>query len=125
VANLEGDGKADFAAYQHSLELRQKSRRDISPRTGWTYMYAGVAYADCKDWEQAVTNANTGLEILERLLGRNSPQYFWAEPLFANVLANNGMRDEASRIHKKVEQSLNALLHEPCAGCTMSVAGLR
>jgi|HubBroStandDraft_2_1064218.scaffolds.fasta_scaffold225216_2 tetratricopeptide (TPR) repeat protein len=125
IANIEGDGKAELAAYQRSLELRQKSQGDNYPMTGWAYLYVGVAYADCRDWEQAMKNANTGLEILGRLLGRSSPQYFGAESLFAKVLDKKGLHDEASRIQKNAQQSMSTLLHEQCVGCTVSVASLR
>jgi len=124
-ANVEGDGKSELAAYQHSLELRQNRQGENSPLTGQAYLYVGIAYADCKEGEQAVAKMRQGLEILDRVVGHDTPPYLAGEILLAKVLDQEGMRDEASQVRKRAMWAARELFHADCAACTVSVASLR
>jgi tetratricopeptide (TPR) repeat protein len=124
-ANVEGDGKSELAAYQHSLELRQNRQREDSPTTGQAYLYVGIAYADCREWGQAVAKMRQGLEILDRVVGHDTPPYLAGEVLLAKVLDQEGMRDEASQVRKRAMWAARELFRGDCAGCTFSVASLR
>jgi tetratricopeptide (TPR) repeat protein len=125
MANVKGDGPSELAAYQHSLELRQRARGEDSPMTAWAYLYLGLAYADCKESEQALASSRKGLEILDRVVGHNTPPYLAGEMILAQVLDREGMRDEALQVRKKAQWSANELFHGQCLGCTVSVASLR
>ena len=91
----------------------------------WAYLYLGVAYADCREREQALASVHKGLQILERVVGHNTPPYLTGEMLLAKVLDREGMRDEAQEIRKQAQWSAKELLHGECADCTVSVASLR
>jgi tetratricopeptide (TPR) repeat protein len=125
MANVEGDGASELAAYQRSLELWRESHGEESPMAAWAYLYLGVAYADCREREQALASVHKGLQILERVVGHNTPPYLTGEMLLAKVLDREGMRDEAQEIRKQAQWSAKELLHGECADCTVSVASLR
>jgi tetratricopeptide (TPR) repeat protein len=125
MANLEGDGATELAAYQRSLELRLMSHGEESPMTAWSYLYLGMAYADCKERKPALANMYKGLQILDRIGAHNTPPYLAGEMLLAKVLDKGGMRDEALQVRKKAEWSAKELFHGECADCTVSVASLR
>jgi tetratricopeptide (TPR) repeat protein len=125
MANVEGDGASELAAYQRSLEFRLKNHGEESPMAAWTYLYLGIAYADCKEREQALANMHKGLQILDRMVGHNTPPYLAGEMLLAKVLDQEGMRNEAQQVRKKAEWSAKELFHGECADCTISVASLR
>jgi tetratricopeptide (TPR) repeat protein len=122
LAKIQGDKQSELAAYLHSLEIRKHGSGDL-PLTGWAYLYVGGAYADRKEWEQALTNVRAGLEILARTVGHENPQYITGQALYAKVLEKNGMHDEASRLKKQVERRMNDLYSAQCVGCTLSAAG--
>jgi tetratricopeptide (TPR) repeat protein len=125
MANVEGNRESELAAYQRSLELRLESNGEESPLTAWAYLYLGIAYADCQEREQALTSMHKGLQILDRVVGHNTPPYLTGEMLLAKVLDHEGMRDEALQVRRKAEWSAKELFHGECAGCTVSVASLR
>jgi tetratricopeptide (TPR) repeat protein len=125
IANVTGDIKAELAAYLHSMELRRHGQPGDCPPMGWAYLFLGNAYADNKEWDQALTNMRQGLDILTRAIGRGNPQYFAGEALLAKVLDRKGMHDEASHLRKHAENSMKELHRDECSGCTVSVAGLR
>jgi tetratricopeptide (TPR) repeat protein len=124
-ANVEGDGASELAAYQRSLELWQQNHGEESPMAAWAYLYLGVAYADCKERERALASVHKGLQILDRVVGHNTPPYLTGEMLLAKVLDQEGMRDEALQVRKQAQWSAKELFHGECADCTVSVASLR
>ena len=91
----------------------------------WAYLYLGVAYADCKERERALASVHKGLQILDRVVGHNTPPYLTGEMLLAKVLDHEGMRDEALQVRKQAQWSAKELFHGECADCTVSVASLR
>ena len=125
MANVKGDDASELAAYQRSLELWLKSHGEESPMTAWAYLYVGIAYADCKEREEALASMHKGLQILDRVVGHNTPPYLAGEMFLAKVLDQEGMRDEALQGRKKAEWSAKELFHGECADCTVSVASLR
>lgn len=125
LANMEGDSKTELVAYQRSLELRKHGHSEDSPLTGWNYLFVGNAYADNKDCAQAMTNIREGIQILDRTLGQQNPQYLSAETFYAKVLDKCGKHEEATTLKLQAKQGMTDLLKQQCVTCTVSVASLR
>ncbi len=125
LANMEGNSKSELAAYLRSLVLRKYGQGEDFPLTGWNYLFVGNAYADNKECAQAMTNLRQGIQILDRTVGQQNPQYLGGEIFYAKVMDRCGMHDEAMHLRLQAHQALTYLYREQCLNCTVSVASLR
>ncbi|WP_263354606.1 tetratricopeptide repeat protein [Acidicapsa acidisoli] len=124
LASMEGNSKTELAAYQHSLELRKHHGED-APLTGWSYLFVGNAYANNKECPQAMTNIRQGIQILNRTVGQQNPQYLAGEIYYSKILDRCGMHEEATHLQVQARQSMTDLFQQQCVKCTVSVASLR
>jgi tetratricopeptide (TPR) repeat protein len=124
LASMEGNSKAELAAYQHSLELRKHHGED-APLTGWNYLFVGNAYANSKECQQAMTNIRQGIQILDRTVGQQNPQYLAGEIYYSKILDRCGMHEEATHLQVQAKQGMTDLFRQQCVNCTVSVASLR
>ncbi|MBV9342621.1 MAG: tetratricopeptide repeat protein [Acidobacteria bacterium] len=125
LAITEHDARDAVAAYQHALELVERSRGEQHWLAGWEHMLLGKAYAESKDFKSALRNMQTGLTILDHGLGQNNPKYFVAELAYSRVLDQFGLHTEAARMRAAAEQASKSYHGSQCAGCTIDVAAFR
>jgi hypothetical protein len=88
-------------------------------------MTLGKAYADNKEFHEALTNMRDALVILERTVGPGYVQFLTGKFLYSQVLDRSGSHDEASRLSAEVRESVANLYRGQCLDCTVSVASLR
>jgi tetratricopeptide (TPR) repeat protein len=125
IAELDGDPHRAISDYQHALELWQQSREDQQPRTAWLYVLLGTAYLQAGDIANARESTTRGLALLEASSGRQTPRYFAAEIAYSKVLDASGAHDEASRLLKEAQASLNTGTDRQRAQSSISVSALR
>ena len=107
IAELDGDPRTAISDYEHSLDLWQQTHKDQQQRTAWLYVLLGGAYLQAGDIANARDAASRGLTMLEASSGRQTPRYFLAEVTYSKVLDASGAHDEASRLRKEAQASLN------------------
>jgi tetratricopeptide (TPR) repeat protein len=121
----EHHAAAAVAAYQHALELVERSRGEQHWLAGWEHMLLGKAYAESGDFRSALAHMQTGLTILDHALGEKSPKYFVAELAYSQVLDQVGSHAEAAQMRAAAEKADKGYYGSRCAGCTITVAGFR
>jgi tetratricopeptide (TPR) repeat protein len=125
LADAEHHAPAAVAAYQHALELMERSRGEQHWLTGWEHMLLGKAYAESGDFGSALASMRTGLTILDHALGQKNPKYWAAELAYSGVLDQFGLRAEAAQMRVAAEKASKDYYGGRCAGCTINVAGFR
>lgn len=125
IAELDGDPHTAVSDYRHALELWSQSREDQQPKTAWLYVLLGTAYLQAGDVANARETTSRGLTLLEASSGRETPRYFAAEVAYSKVLDASGAHDEASRLRKEAQASLNTGTDRQRAQSQISVAALR
>ena len=125
LAIAEHHGSAAIAAYQHALELVERSRGEQHWLAGWEHMLLGKAYAESGDFGNALANMKTGLTILDHALGQKNPKYFTAELAYSRVLDQFGLHAEAAQMRAAAEKAGRDYYGSQCAGCTTNVAAFR
>jgi len=121
----ERNASAAVAAYQHALELVERSRGGQHWLAGWDHMLLGKAYAESGDFRSASANMQTGLEILDHALGQKNPKYFAAQFAYSQVLDQFGLHSEAAQMRAASEKASKDYYGAQCAGCTINVAAFR
>jgi len=116
---------AAVAAYQHALELVERSRGEQHWLAGWERMLLGKAYAESGDFRSALANMKTGLTILDHALGQKNPKYFAAELAYSRLLDQSGLHVEAAQMRAAAEKASKDYYGSQCAGCTTNVAAFR
>jgi tetratricopeptide (TPR) repeat protein len=125
LANAEHHATAAVAAFQHALELVERSRGEQHWLAGWEHMLLGKAYAESGDFRSALANMQTGLTILDHALGQKNPKYFTAELAYSRVLDQFGSHAEAAQMRAAAEKASKDYYRGQCAGCKINVAGFR
>jgi len=125
LADAEHHASAAVAAYQHALELVERSRGEQHWLVGWEHMLLGKAYAESGDFRSALANMQTGLTILDHALGQKNPKYFAAEQAYSRVLDHLGLHAQAAQMRAAAEKASKDYYGSQCAGCTINVAALR
>jgi tetratricopeptide (TPR) repeat protein len=125
LAMAEHHAPAAVGAYQHALELVERSRGEQHWLAGWEHMLLGKAHAESGDFRSALANMQTGLTILEHALGQKNPKYFAAELAYSRVLDQFGLHAEAAQMRAAAEKASKDYYGSQCAGCTINVAALR
>jgi tetratricopeptide (TPR) repeat protein len=125
LAIAEHQAPAAIAAYQHALELIERSRGEQHWLAGWEHMFLGKAYAESRDFRSALANMQTGLAILDRALGQKNPKHFAAELAYSRVLDQSGLHVEALQMRAAAEKASKDYYGGQCVGCTINVAGFR
>jgi hypothetical protein len=125
LADAEHHAPAAIAAYQHALELVERSRGEQHWLAGWEHMLLGKAYAESGDFRSALANMQTGLSILDHALGQKNPKYFAAELAYSRVLDHFGLHAEAAQMRAAAEKASKDYYGSQCAGCTINVAAFR
>jgi len=125
LAIAEHHALAAVAAYEHALEMTEKSRGVQHWLAGWEQMLLGKAYAESGDLRRAFASMQTGLTILDRALGQKSSRYFAAELAYSRVLDEAGLHAEAGQMRAAVEKASERYYGSQCAGCTMNVTAFR
>lgn len=125
LAIAEHHAPAAAVAYQHALELVERSRGDQHWLAGWEHMLLGRAYAASGDLGSAVANMQVGLAILGHGLGQKNPKYFAAELAYSRVLDQSGLHAEAAQFRAASEKASKEYYGGQCVGCTISVAAFR
>ena len=121
----EHHAPAAIAAFQHSLELVERSRGEQHWLAGWEHMLLGKAYAESGDLRSALANMQSGLTILDHTLGQKNPKYFDSELAYAQVLDQLGQHAEAAQMRTAGEKPRKDYYGDQCAGCTINVAAFR
>lgn len=125
LAIAEHQAPAAVTAYQHALELVERSRGEQHWLAGWERMLLGKAYAESGDFRSASANMQTGITILDHALGPRNPKYLGAELAYSRVLDHFGLHAEAAEMRAAAEKSSKYYYGSQCAGCTINVAGFR
>ena len=125
LAIAEHHGSAAVAAYQHALELVERSRGEQHWLAGWEHMLLGKAYAESGDFRNALANMKTGLTILDHALGQKNPKYLAAELAYSRLLDQSGLHVEAAQMRAAAEKASKDYYGSQCAGCTTNVAAFR
>ena len=125
LAIVEHRAPAAVAAYQHALELVERSRGEQHWLAGWDYMLLGKAYAECGDFKAALANMQTGITILDHALGQKSQKYFAAELAYSRVLDQLGSHTQAAQMRAAAERARKDFYGSQCRGCTINVTALR
>src|SRR5215469_7898336 len=125
LAIVEHRAPAAVAAYQHALELVERSGGEQHWLAGWDHMLLGKAYAECGDFKAALANMQTGLTILDHALGQKNPKYFAAELAYSRLLDQSGLHVEAAQMRAGAEKASKDYYGSQCAGCTTNVAAFR
>jgi tetratricopeptide (TPR) repeat protein len=125
LAIAEHHALAAVAAYEHALELVERSRGKQHWLAGWEHMLLGEAYAESGVFRSALANMQTGLTILDHALGQKNPKYFAAELAYSRVLDQSGLRTEAAQMRAAAEKARKDYHGSQCAGCTISVNAFR
>lgn len=112
-------------AYQQALDLLERSRGQQRWLTGWEYMLLGKAYAESRDFKDALANMQTGLRILDRALGQKNAKYFAAKLAYSVVLDQFGAHAEAAQMRAAAKRSMGDYYSSQCAGCTINKAAFR
>jgi tetratricopeptide (TPR) repeat protein len=125
LAIAEHHAPAAVAAYQHALELVERSRGEQHWLAGWEHMLLGRAYAESGDFRSALANMQTGLTIVHHALGQKNPKCFAAELAYSRVLDRFGLHPEAAQMRAAAEKASKNYYGSQCAGCTINVTALR
>lgn len=125
LAIAEHHAPTAVVAYQHALELVERSRGEQHWLAGWELMLLGKAYAEYGDCKSAFANMKTGLTILDHALGQKNPKYFAAELAYSRVLDQFGLHAEAAPMRAAAEKASKDYYGSQCAGCTINVAAFR
>lgn len=125
LAMAEHHAPAAVAAYQHALELVERSRGEQHWLAGWEHMLLGKAYAESGNSRSALANMQTGLTILDHALGQKNPKYVAAELAYSRVLDQFGLHAEAAPMRAAAEKASKDYYGSHCAGCTINVAAFR
>jgi tetratricopeptide (TPR) repeat protein len=125
LAIAEHRAPAAVAAYQHALELVERSRGERHWLAGWDHMLLGKAYAESGDFTAALANMQGGLTILDNALGQKNPKYFAAELAYSRVLDQSGLHAEAAQMRAASEKASKDYYGSQCVGCTINVAAFR
>jgi tetratricopeptide (TPR) repeat protein len=125
LAIVEHHAPAAVAAYQHALELMERSRGEQHWLAGWEHMLLGKAYAESGNFRSALANMQNGLTILDHALGHRNPRCFAAKLAYARMLDQFGLHVEAAHMRAAVEIASKDYYRSQCAGCTINVAAFR
>lgn len=125
LAIAEHHAPAAVTAYQHALELVERSRGEQHWLAGWEHMLLGRALAASGDLGNALANMQAGLNILDHGLGQKNPKYFAAELAYSRVLDQSGLHAEAAQFRAASEKASKDYYGGQCVGCTISVAAFR
>jgi tetratricopeptide (TPR) repeat protein len=125
LALAENHAPAAITAYQHALELVERSRGAQHWLTGWEHMLLGKAYGQSGDPNGALAEMRKGLTIFEHSLGPRNPKYFAAEVAYSRVLDRAGSRAEAAQMREAAEQARKDYYGGQCAGCTINISAFR
>jgi tetratricopeptide (TPR) repeat protein len=125
IALAEHRAPAAVAAFEHALELVERSRGEQHWLAGWEHTFLGKAYAESGDFRNASENMQTGITILDHALGQENPKYFAAEQAYSRVLDQFGLHAEAAQMHASAEKAREHYYGSQCVGCTITVAAFR
>jgi Tfp pilus assembly protein PilF len=125
LAEVEHHAPAAVAAYQHALELVERSCGEQHWLAGWEHMLLGKAFDESGNFRSALANMQTGLTILDHALGQKNPKYFAAEQAYSRVLDHVGLHAEAAQMRAAAEKASKEYYGSRCAGCTINVAAFR
>jgi tetratricopeptide (TPR) repeat protein len=125
IAELDQDPRTAVRDYEHALDLWKQTHHDQEQRTAWLYVLLGGAYLQAGDISNARETTRQGLAMLEASSGRETPRYFAAELSYSKILDASGAHDEASRLRKEAQSSLNSGTDRQRAQSEISVAALR
>jgi tetratricopeptide (TPR) repeat protein len=116
---------AAVASYQRALDLCMQTHGEQHWLTGWEEMLLGAALAQTGDIRRALEEMQHGLPILSRALGQNSPTYFGAQIVYAEILDRSGAHAEAARLKAIAEQASRNFYNNEHVGNTVSAATFR
>jgi tetratricopeptide (TPR) repeat protein len=125
ILSTRGDNVSAIADYRQVVDLRRQGHGEYFPLTGWAYLILGRAYVANGQTEEALSNIRTGLDILDRTEGRQTPRYLAGEVIYSQALEQTGLHEEAARLKTSAQQSLRELYRSQCLGCTVSASSFR
>jgi tetratricopeptide (TPR) repeat protein len=125
IAELDGDPRSAIQDYQHALDLWNQTHQDQQQRTAWLYVLLGGAWLHVGDIASAREMNIRGLTMLEATSGRQTPRYFAAQLMYSKILDASGAHDEASRLRKEAQTSMNTGTDRQRAQSQISVSALR
>jgi tetratricopeptide (TPR) repeat protein len=120
-----GHASAAVVSYRHALELCKQANGEQHWLTGWDQMLLGKAYAQTGDIRQALEETRDGLSILARSLGHESPKYFGAQIVYAEMLDRSGAHTEAARLRAIAAQASKDFYANQHVRNTVSAAAFR
>jgi len=89
------------------------------------YSVRGRLYHALGDDGRAAKDLRDALMLLSENNQGNSKAYFATEIVYAKVLRDAGMKDDASGMESDARAALERLRHQQCGGCTISAEGIR
>ncbi len=120
-----GNASAAVESYQHGLELCKQTHGEQHWLTGWDQMLVGKAYAQTGDIGRALDEMRDGLGILAGSLNHDSPKYFGAQIVYAQMLDRSGAHAEAERLRRIAAQASRDFYATQHVGDTVNAAGFR
>jgi tetratricopeptide (TPR) repeat protein len=128
VARLHAlEGRPDLAVqgYTDALALSRQSHGEGSASVGWMEVVLASAYDLARETNRALERCREGLGILERTQGKKSRKYLSAQLIYASILEHSGAQSEARQAAQEAREGLQELAQNQCAGCTITVSGLK
>lgn len=121
---MTGNRTASLSEYQKALELWKIKHGPEHMIIGWGYMLLGTAEDRAGERQNAMSDMQQGLGMLERTLGQHSPKYLLAKIAYSRVLIKAGKKKEGTAMFEQANDELKSSIHTQCVDCRVSVSAL-
>ena len=125
LSYMEKDFHAAIAADQHAIDIWTRVHGPEFYQLGLAYRLRGQASSQLGDSQQAISDLQHALKLLEGIPGKNSQTYLMTELIYARMLRNAGSTQEAEFLEKKAQTALTTVRIQQCGGCTISAESFR
>jgi tetratricopeptide (TPR) repeat protein len=125
VDEAEGHFQTALDQINHAIDLWTHRYGSKYYALASGYSVRGRLYHALGDDARAAKELRDSLMLLSEDNQGNSKVYFSTEIVYAKVLRNSGMKDDASRMESDARAALDRLAHQQCGGCTISAEGIR
>jgi tetratricopeptide (TPR) repeat protein len=125
LENVERDFRAGIIAYQNAITLWTHCRGPRYFMLGIAYALLGDTFDRLGEYQQALTNLQHALKLMEDTPGKNTQAYLRVELSYAHALRDAGSKQEASYIEKEAKTALANVRTQLCVGCTISAESFR
>ena len=125
VDEAEGNFRAALDQINRAIDLWTQSYGSNYYGLASAYSVRGRLYLALGYDLRAGEDLQRSLTLFSDNTGENSSAYLSTKIVYAKVLRNFGMKEEASRMESSARAELARLHHQQCAGCTISAEGIR